>query len=78
VQAGWQGAPSVSDQLFSDHFAKLFGKESAEQLLHLTPERVGRVKAETRTELAGLPTVAEVRRAIAGLNSGRAPGSNGL
>jgi hypothetical protein len=67
----------VSGEVFADHFAQLFGKESEEQLLHLNVQSVSRALAERRKDLAGPPTVGEVQRAIAGLNLGKAPGSNG-
>jgi hypothetical protein len=68
----------VAGEVFAGHFARLFGKESEEQLLHLSEQAVGQAPAKCREDLAGLPTVAKVRRAITGLNLGKAPGSNGL
>jgi hypothetical protein len=55
----------------------LFAKDSESKTLDLTEDYVGR-KADPRLDLAGLPTRAEVKKAISQLKVGRAPGSNGL
>jgi hypothetical protein len=67
----------ILPQVFAAHFEQLFSKTSKKEKLGLMEAKVG-PKSEVMKELSGAPSYEEVRKAVAKLSAGKAPGRNRL